>query len=114
MILAFTVERYLAVYLPTRLKQICTVNRARGICAVVLVTVAALICPHHVLYIRLHRDPQVCTIVEADEVKFSVMYAVESVLLRILPVGLIATLNVFIITRVRVIATNKARLRNQK
>lgn len=111
LILAFTVERWVAVYLPTRWKALCTVPRARRTTAGVFAVVALLICPHHVLFIDLYRDPDICAVVERYESLFTGVYVVEMLCFRILPVTAIAILNVFIIVRIGRIARKKNRMK---
>lgn len=112
MILAFTVERCIAVYLPTQWKELCTVARARIASVAIFAAVAILICPHHVMFIGLYRDPDICAVIMTHESLFTVMYFAESLLFRILPVVTIAVLNVGIIVRIGRISREKKRLKN--
>lgn len=111
LILAFTVERCVAVYLPTQWKELCTVVRARIASAAIFTAVAIMICPHHVMFIGLYRDPDICAVIMAHESLFTVMYFAESLLFRILPVVAIALLNVGIIIRIGRISREKNRLK---
>lgn len=67
LILAFTIERGLAVYYPVAFKQRCTVARARVICAVVFAVIAVSISPYHAIMIGLYPDYNVCAIVKQHE-----------------------------------------------
>ena len=102
LILAFTVERYVAVYAPIRFKQSCTVRRARLISAAIFGVITLLITPYHVMFMGLYRDYDVCIVLLAHEATFTILYVVEALLFRVVPVFVIAVLNVFIIVKVRV------------
>lgn len=114
LILAFTVERYVAVYLPTKFKYVCTVSRARLTCSAILVLVAIFIAPYHVMYVGLLEKFNVCAVDLEHEATFTILYAVESFLFRILPITVIAILNVFIIFRVWKIKQKRNRLMTGK
>lgn len=100
LILAFTIERSVAVFLPIKFKELCTVWRARVACVSIFVVVASFIAPYHVLSIGLYPDYHICAILAEHEAIFSILYVVEMSVFRVIPVLLIAILNAFIITRV--------------
>lgn len=114
LILAFTVERYIAVYLPTKFKYLCTVSRARLTCSAILVVVAIFIAPYHVMYVGILENFNVCAVFFEHEARFTILYAVESFLFRILPITVIAILNVFIIFRVSKIKQKRNRMMTGK
>ena len=100
LILAFTVERYIACYHPMKFKEICTVKRARIACLLILLVISIFICPYHVMYIGRYHNYNVCTVLMDYEHEFTILYVVEALLFRIGPVFIIAVLNVFIIAKV--------------
>ncbi len=104
LILAFTVERTIAVYLPIRYKDLCTVNRARWSCVIIGAVIAVFIAPYHFLMIGVMEVYHVCVILTWYSDEFSTLYVVESILFRIIPVCIIAILNIFIIVKVTKIA----------
>lgn len=114
LIFAFTVERSLAVHLPTRLRELCTVSRSRRACLVIFLGVAVAIAPHHVLFIGLYRGQGVCVVLEDYENLFTAAYAVESLLLRILPIAAVGLMNVLITARLRKIARHRNVLRLER
>jgi len=67
LILAFTVERGLAVFYPIAFKQRCTVARARFVCAATFAVIAVCIAPYHAVMIGLYADYNVCNIVKKHE-----------------------------------------------
>lgn len=67
LILAFTVERGLAVFYPVAFKQKCTVARARVVCASMFAVIAICIAPYHLIMIGLYADYNVCAIVKRHE-----------------------------------------------
>lgn len=114
LIMAFTIERFIAVYLPIRFKEICTVQRARIICAVTLITTAVLISPHHFMYISLLPQKNVCLINPHYEQQFWRIYIAEMSFFRIIPVFIIAVLNITIIMRLSMVNREKRRLKNSR
>ena len=101
LILAFTFERYVAVYAPIRFKQSCTVRRARIICFAIFGVITPLITPYHVMFMGLYRDYDVCIVLLEHEATFTMLYVAESLIFRVVPVFIIAVLNVFIMVKVR-------------
>ncbi|KAI0240756.1 hypothetical protein LSAT2_008452 [Lamellibrachia satsuma] len=100
LILAFTVERYIAIYLPIRFKSLCSVRRARIVCATVFVSVCVFIAPYHFMYIGRVHDLDVCAVLTEYETEFMALYIVEALIFRVIPVFVIALLNGMIIVRV--------------
>ncbi len=109
LILCFTIERVIAVYLPLKFKEICTLQRAQLSSLSLLFAIGVLIAPYHFLMIGLHSLYSVCIVRLEWEVEFTVAYMVEALLFRIVPVFVIAVLNVFIIVRVSEVAQIKRR-----
>lgn len=100
LILFFTVERGVAVFLPIKFKELFTVCRARMSCLVLLVTIAACIAPYHAVCMGVIVQYHVCTVRAEHEDVFSILYVVEMAIFRVVPVFVIAILNIFIIVRV--------------
>ena len=99
-IMAFTLERYVAVYHPMRFKELCTVWRARILCIGICVVIAIFTIPYHILYIHRYSEYNMCTVRVSYEKTFTILFAVESIIFRIVPVFVISVLNVLIIVRV--------------
>ena len=117
LILVFTIDRLIAVYLPMRFKELCTLRRARVVCICVFMVVAIAIAPYHFMYMGLYTQDgyfyYFCSIKSKDyEKRFMIMYISESLLFRIIPVIGIAILNVFIIVRVTKISRDHQRMRS--
>lgn len=109
LIMAFTIERFIAVYLPHRFKEICTVKRARVNCIAIFMVIMIII-PYHIMYMGFFNEKyKVCAIIENYHTIFSILYFVESLLFRIIPVFLIFILNIFIIKKITFIAKEKKR-----
>ena len=105
LILAFTVERYIACYHAIRFREWCTVRRARLTCGVMFALIAAVISPYHVICMGLPVANgirfEVCNVLpDTYEDAFYFAYMVEVLLLRVVPIGVIAVLNVLIIVKV--------------
>lgn len=114
LILAFTIERYLAVYHPIDFKGLCSPRRALFIGTVVLATQAVLIAPYHFLYVDLHREFSLCGVPDEHELTFTCFYIVECILFRVTPVVTIAVLNLFIGSRVLKLTKERQRRRAHK
>jgi len=110
LILAFTVERSIAVFVPLRFKDICTVWRSRFACTAIFFVLAIIIAPYHFLSMGLYPGYHVCTILPEYEALFSVVYGFELMILRIAPVFVIALLNGFITVRI----TKLTRAKNKR
>ena len=109
LILCFTIERVIAVYLPLKFKEICTLRRAKITSLSLLFAIVILIAPYHFIMIGLHEEFAVCIVSLEWEVEFTVAYMVEALIFRIVPVFVIAVLNIFIIVRVTEVAQIKKR-----
>ena len=109
LILCFTIERVIAVYVPLKFKEICTLRRAKIISLSLLFAIVVLIAPYHFIMIGLHEEFPVCIVSLNWEVEFTVAYMVEALIFRIVPVFVIAVLNIFIIVRVTEVAQIKKR-----
>ena len=109
LILCFTIERVIAVYLPLKFKEICTLQRAKITCLSLLFAIVVIIAPYHFLMIGLHEQFPVCIVRLEWEVEFTVAYMIEALFFRIVPVFVIAILNVFIIVKVTKVAQIKKR-----
>ena len=99
LIMAFTVERFFAVYRPLSFKESFTVFRARLACLLVFVILTVCIAPYHMMYIGRPYGVNVCTVLPDHEGTFTVLYAVEVLIFRILPVCTITFLNIFIVVK---------------
>lgn len=110
LILAFTVERFIAVYYPLKFKDLCTLRRARATCCALFGIIAVLIAPHHILFMGRPLGYDVCTVLIDYEQEFVIAYVLEAALCRIIPVFAIAVLNVFIIMRVTKVTREKRKL----
>ena len=113
LIMAFTIERYITCYLPTKFKDICTVRRAKIVCLSILFVIAVAIAPYHFMYMGKHWTFDVCIILPQHETIFSILYVVEALVFRIIPVLVIAVLNVFIIIKVSKVSQEKKRRKAQ-
>ena len=109
LILAFTVERYIAIYMPIRFKFMCSVRRARIACVTIFVVICVSIAPYHFMYMGLIDDFDVCTVLQDYQTEFTALYIVESLLFRVIPVFIIALLNGMIIERVATLRRRKRR-----
>ena len=113
LILAFTVERYIAVYLPLKFKELCTVRRARITCSLIFLLVAIAIAPYHFMFIGRPQNYNVCAVLPLKEEEFAIAYILEVGILRVVPVFIIAVLNVFIIVRVTKLTHERRRMKAQ-
>ena len=109
LILAFTIERYIACYHAIKFKEICTVRRARIACLVLFLVCGISIAPYHVLYMKHYTGYDVCTVDVQYEFAFTMWYIAEAALLRVIPVFVIAILNVFIIVKVSKLTSERRR-----
>ena len=107
LIMAFTVERFIAVYIPLRYKDVCTVVRAKVTCVIFFLVISTFIAPYHFLFMGRPEGYDVCTIMPQHEHIFSSLYIVEAVVFRVIPVLVIAVLNVHIIIRVTILTIIK-------
>ena len=107
LIMAFTVERFIAVYMPLKYKDLCTLVRAKLTCFIIFAIVSVFIAPYHFLYIGRPFDYDVCTMLPETDAIFSNLYIVEAVIFRVIPVIVIAVLNVQIIIRVTMVTMLK-------
>ena len=111
LILSFTVERFIAVYRPIRFKELCTVQRARVACLVELAVIAMVIAPYHMMYMGIYDTYASCVVLMEHEMEFVISYVVEVATFRIIPVLIIACLNVFIIIKVTKLTRERRKLR---
>ena len=74
-------------------QELCTVARARGVCALVFAVIAAAIAPYHVLFIGVAVGYRYCAVLRAHEAAFYVLYVVEMFIFRLVPVAVITVLN---------------------
>lgn len=112
LILAFTIERFFACYHAVWFRQMCTVLRARIFCLAIFVTICIFIAPYHALFIGLYKHYDVCTVLVEAEKKFTIMYIVEAMAFRIVPVFIIAVLNLLIISKVTKLSRQRSRRRS--
>ncbi len=110
LIMAFTIERYIACYLPLRYKELCTVWRAKMYCFMILIFIAICIAPSHFLCMDIHDHFDVCIIQPAYETIFFILYVIEMLIFRIIAVLIIIVLNIFVLIKVtKVQKANKRR-----
>ena len=112
LILVFTIERFIAVYIPLKFKEICTLSRAKKVCLGLLLFISISTCPYHMIMVGLYKDLPVCIVLLEHENLFSIFYLIEAVFYRIIPVIQIAVLNAFIIFRV--IHVSKAKKKRRR
>ena len=99
LILAFTIERFIAVYKPMRIRQICTLKRTKILCLCLFILIAVWIAPYHFIMIGIFRNA--CSVLPKWVHGWFMAYTIETFLLRILPVLTIAVLNICIIHKIR-------------
>lgn len=109
LILAFTIERFIACYRPLCYRKWCTPRVGCVTAAAIFVIVGASTAPYHFMFMLRNESYDVCTVSNdsSEEQIFSFLYITESVIYRTMPVCLIAALNVFIIRKVTLIARQK-------
>ena len=98
LILAFTVERFIAVYKPIKCKQICTLKRTKLMCLALFVVLAIWLAPYHFIMIGTQRGK--CLVLNEWHVEWYIVYTIELFLFRIIPVFTIAGFNVCIIHKI--------------
>lgn len=98
LILCFTIERFIAVRFPMRVKQWCTIGRTKRICAAICLFVAVAIAPHH--WLMMESRGRACAVSRQWEYEFSLIYFCETLLFKIIPVCAISILNMSIIHKV--------------
>ena len=99
LIICFTVERFIAVHKPMKVKQLCTMKRTRVTCVVSLVIISVCVMPYNFLMIGLDSMRR-CTVHPKWISSHSVINVVELALFRVVPVFIIAVMNIFIICKV--------------
>ena len=100
LILCFTIERFIAVYKPMKVKQLCTMKRTRTMCVVLLVIISVLIMPYNFLMIGINNNSRRCTVYPKWFPQHSVINVVEIVVFKVVPVFVIAVMNICIIYKV--------------
>ena len=108
LILAFTVERFIAVYKPIKIKQICTLKRTNLLCLTLFLVLAIWLAPYHFIMIGIQRG--MCVVLHIWLVEWYIVYTIELFLFRIIPVFAIAGFNVCIIYKI----TKETEIREQK
>lgn len=97
LIVAFTVERFIAVQYPLQRPHICTVSRAKAV--VITLTVIALLSQIYLFWIagliNLHEKPE-CEMIEAYHKFMNVVNFVDTMATLIVPLVLIVTMNTMI------------------
>ena len=94
-ILCFSIERFIAVCKPIKVKVICSIKIVKLLCILLLLVISASIAPHNFMMLGSYYHS--CVIDLDSEKTFSVIYIVESTVFKILPVFVIAICNVLII-----------------
>ena len=107
LILAFTVDRYIACYYPMRYNDLCTVLKSKITSFAMLFTIAITIAPYHIACMGQPffqgAIQQVCVIIPEQPYEdiFFYCYVLEVMLYRVIPIIIIGVCNVFIILKVR-------------
>ena len=99
LILAFTIERYIACYHSLRLHWLCTRRSAIMFCMFAFVVIICSITYPHVMFIDSHQCYKICTILPKNKDQFFYFYIVEVILFRLIPIILIAILNTLILKK---------------
>ena len=113
LILAFTIERFIAVYAAAQFKTICTVRRANIVCLVIFLVISISIAPYHFMFMKLESQwgTTYCAIQRSSEKLFSTLYLSEMTLFRVAPVCIIASINISIICKVMSLNRKRQRWR---
>ena len=102
--LFFTIERFIAVYKPMKVKQICTLRRTRILCLCLLIIIVLWIAPYHFMIYGVSVDygygPYPENKIGEWYYTGSFLYIIEKVTFRVVPVIIIATINVSIICKI--------------
>ena len=94
-ILCFTIERFVAVYKPMKVKRMCRVNKVKLLCFILLLVTSILTAPHKIMMIDM--DYHVCGVSEQWGIIYSFAYFAELAVFRIVPAILIIIFNALII-----------------
>ena len=100
LILAFTIERFMAVYHPIIYVDKFTVQTSCIVCFLLFALIAISILPYHVMYMVVYPEHKMCLIDVSKEDTFWACYIAEAVTFHVLPVIIIAVLNGKIIIRI--------------
>ena len=98
-ILLFTIERFLACYYAFIYKEKCTPKFAGYLSLSLFLVIAILICPYHMLYIRHDETQAICKVDKESVTLFTYLYMAEATIFRIIPIYLIAIVNILIIAK---------------
>ena len=101
LILIFTVERFISIRFPVIYREKFTIIRARIAGVATLLFITLCIAPYHMLYIGRPMGFDVCSVLPAHEDILLALYMTEATLFRIVPVFVIAILNIGIATNVK-------------
>ena len=94
-ILCSTIERFVAVYKPMKVKLMCRVNKVKLLCFILLLVTSISTAPS--LFIMIDADYHTCGAGGQWEVIYSVAYSVELTVFRIVPAILVIIFNALII-----------------
>ena len=100
-----------------RVKQIFTTKRTKLLCLVLFIVLSILTAPCHFLMIGIHDIFPVCIILREWANKFSVIHILELVLLRVVPMLVIALLTICVVYRVLVsknVGENKNKIKKDQ
>ena len=112
-ILCFTIERFAAVYKPMKVKIMCSTNKVKLLCFILLLVTSISTAPQKFMMIDTYYH--VCGVGEHWEQIYFVAYLVELTVFRIVPVILIIIFNALIIyqmVRKKVVKSRKTQGRN--
>ena len=103
-ILFFTIERFIAVYKPMKVKQICTLRRTRILCLCLLIIIVLSIAPYHFMIYGVSVDYGCGPYPENKIGEWyyigSFLYIIEKITFRVVPVIIIAAINISIICKI--------------
>ena len=94
-ILCFSIERFIAVCKPIKVKVICRIKIVKLLCILLLLVISASVAPHHFMMVGSYYHS--CVIDVDSETTYSNVYIIESTIYKIVQVFVIAICNVLII-----------------
>ena len=99
LILCFTFERTIAVFKPMKVNKIFTVKRTKMLCFCLLLFIMTLLAPYYLLTIGVESNIPLCTVVKWKN-ETAYLYLAETLIFRVVPVLIIASLNICILRKV--------------
>lgn len=111
LILAFTLERFFACYYALKFRENKSTLRARIFSTAMLFVIALSISPYHLIYVGLEDGH--CRILRGSENIAMALYYIEAFIYRIIPVLIVAVLNIFISIKVCKLHRNRTSHKTQ-